>query len=356
MAQVGMRLDITRMGWEGEALERNLRKRVVGQEDAIRCIVECYQMFLTGLRSPGRPVGNFLFLGPTGCGKTRVVEAVAESLFGDPRAVLKIDCAEFQHSHEIAKLIGSPPGYLGHRETHAALSQESLNQFHTDKLKISVVLFDEIEKASDSLWNLLLGILDKATLTLGDNRKVDFSSAMIFMTSNSGAAEMSTLMRPKFGFRNFRGVPDENVTQRLQIIGEKAARRKFPPEFLNRLDNIVVFNALGEVELRCVLDLELNVVQERLFAAAGARPVVLRTSDTAKDLLLREGVDSRYGARHLKRAVERLLVQPLSKLLASGQIRGGDLLLADRAQEGDSLAFFKQPKPAAMHEARSAGA
>jgi ATP-dependent Clp protease ATP-binding subunit ClpB len=355
MAQVGMRLDMTRTGWEAEALERNLRKRVVGQEDAIRCIAESYQMFLTGLGSPGRPIGNFLFLGPTGCGKTRVVEAVAESLFGSARAVLKIDCAEFQHSHEIAKLIGSPPGYLGHRETHAALSQEVLNQFNTDKLKISLVLFDEIEKASDSLWNLLLGILDKATLTLGDNRRVDFSSAMIFMTSNLGAAEMSALMRPKIGFRNFGGTPDRNFVQRLRTVGEEAARRKFPPEFFNRLDKIVVFKALGEIELRCVLDLELNEVQERLFAA-GARPLVLTISDKAKDLLLREGTDLRYGARHLRRAVERLLVQPLSNLLASGQIRGGDSLFADCAQEGDSLAFFKQPKLEGIREARSAAA
>ncbi len=356
MGQAGMRLDLTRTGWEAEALESNLRRRVVGQADAIHCIAESYQMFMTGLRAPGRPVGNFLFLGPTGCGKTRVVEAVAESLLGSARAVLKIDCAEFQHSHEIAKLIGSPPGYLGHRETHAAFSQEVLDQFHTDKLKMSVVLFDEIEKASDSLWNLLLGILDKALLTLGDNRKVDFSSAMIFMTSNLGAAEMSALMRPKVGFGKFSEPPDENLTRRLRSAGEEAARRKFPPEFFNRLDKVVVFKALGEAELRSVLDLELSLVQERLFAAAGARQLALTTSDAAKDLLLREGTDLRYGARHLRRAVERLLVQPLSNLLASGQIRGGDSLFADRAQDGNSLAFFKQPKPAAMQEARSVAA
>jgi ATP-dependent Clp protease ATP-binding subunit ClpB len=356
MAQVGTKLDLTRTGWQAEVLETKLRKRVVGQEDAIRCIAECYQMFLTGLRSPGRPVGNFLFLGPTGCGKTRVVEAVAESLFGNVRAVVKIDCAEFQHSHEIAKLIGSPPGYLGHRETHAALSQEALNQFHTDQLKLSLVLFDEIEKASDSLWNLLLGILDKATLTLGDNRKVDFSSAMIFMTSNLGAAEMSAVMTPKLGFAKFGGVLDGNSTQRLRTIGEEAARRKFPPEFFNRLDKVVVFNALGKAELRAVLDLELNVVQERLLAAVAGRPLILAISEEAKELLLRHGTDLRYGARHLRRAVERLLLQPLSNLLASGQIRSGDSVLVDRAPEGDRLAFFKQPKPAAIFEARSVAA
>src|SRR6266852_4494351 len=187
-------LDPTRTGRQAGDLEYQLRHLVVGQEEAIHQIVRAYQTHLAGLSPAGRPIGNFLFLGPTGSGKTRIVEATAESLLMNPRALVKIDCAEFQHSHEIAKLIGSPPGYIGHRETHALLSQEVLNQHHTDKIKISFVLFDEIEKASDALWNLLLGILDKATLTLGDNRKVDFSRALIFMTSNLGANEMSSLV------------------------------------------------------------------------------------------------------------------------------------------------------------------
>src|SRR5438874_13501807 len=193
-------LDPTRTGKQAEDLESQLRHFVIGQEEAIRQIVRAYQTHLAGLSPVGRPVGNFLFLGPMGSGKTRIVEATAESLVNDSRSVIKIDCAEFQHSHEIAKLIGSPPGYLGHRETHALLSQESLNHHHTEKIKLSFVLFDEIEKASDALWNLLLGILDTATLTLGDNRKVDFSAALIFMTSNVGAAEMSAILNPKVGF------------------------------------------------------------------------------------------------------------------------------------------------------------
>src|SRR5882757_420389 len=193
-------LDPTRTGMQAEDLENQLRNLVVGQDEAIHQIVRAYQTYLAGLSPVGRPIGNFLFLGPTGSGKTRIVEATAESLLKNPRAVIKIDCAEFQHSHEIAKLIGSPPGYLGHRETHPLLSQEVLNQYHTETIKLSFVLFDEIEKASDSLWNLLLGILDKATLTLGDNRTVDFSSAMVFLTSNLGATEMSSLLNPRLGF------------------------------------------------------------------------------------------------------------------------------------------------------------
>jgi len=200
MAAVGMLLDPMKVGSEAEALKSKLRKRVVGQDEAIHQIVDVYQTFLAGLTTPARPVGSFLFLGPTGSGKTRTVEAVGEALAGDERALIKIDCAEYQHGHEIAKLIGSPPGYLGHRETHPLLSQEALDQYKTSDGKLSFVLFDEVEKASDALWNLLLGILDKATLTLGDNRRVDFSHAMIFLTSNLGAREIESLLRPKLGF------------------------------------------------------------------------------------------------------------------------------------------------------------
>ena len=200
MVRLNIPLDPAKTGREASTLETGLRRMIIGQDEAIQQIVNIYQMHLTGMNAPGRPIGNFLFLGPTGSGKTRIVEATAETLLKNPRAVIKIDCAEFQHSHEIAKLIGSPPGYLGHRETHPLLSQEVLNQYQTETIKVSFVLFDEIEKASDALWNLLLGILDKATLTLGDNRKVDFSKAMIFMTSNLGASEMSSIMAPKLGF------------------------------------------------------------------------------------------------------------------------------------------------------------
>src|SRR6478735_5594640 len=248
MGRLNRQLNPTQTGSEADKLDSDLRKRIVGQDEAIQQIISVYQTHLAGMTSPGRPIGNFLFLGPTGSGKTRLVEAAAETLAGDARAVIKIDCAEFQHSHEIAKLIGSPPGYLGHRETHPLLSQEVLNQYHTDTTKISFVLFDEIEKASDALWNLLLGILDKATLTLGDNRKVDFSRAMIFMTSNLGAQEMSSIMAPKLGFGVVKDTAneaacrsDEKLNAKVARSGVEAARRKFTPEFINRLDKIVVF-------------------------------------------------------------------------------------------------------------------
>jgi ATP-dependent Clp protease ATP-binding subunit ClpB len=349
MGRINKQLDPTQTGLDAEKLFTDLHKRIVGQNEAIDQIVNIYQMYLAGMASPGRPIGNFLFLGPTGSGKTRMVEATAESLIGDARGVIKIDCAEFQHSHEIAKLIGSPPGYLGHRETHPLLSQEVLNQFHTEKIKLSFVLFDEIEKASDALWNLLLGILDKATLTLGDNRRVDFGRAMIFMTSNLGATEMGSILRPNLGFacseverQHALGQVDAGITDKISRAGLEAARKKFTPEFINRIDKTVVFKPLGECELRKILGLELNILQQRIFNSPSGAPFVFSVTDAARDQLLRDGTDMKYGARHLKRAIDRTLVHPLSNLIATDQIRGGDLIRVDYDTAQSRMTFFKE--------------
>jgi len=342
MAGLKMLLDATKIGREAEKLESGLRKRIVGQDAAIRQIVDLYQTFAAGMSTPGKPVGSFLFLGPTGSGKTRTVEALAESLLGDPRAVVKVDCAEFQHSHEIAKLLGSPPGYLGHRETHPMLSQDVLDQFHTEKMKLSLVLFDEIEKASDALWNLLLGILDKAILTLGDNRRVDFSRAIIFLTSNLGAAEMNSLLRPNLGFAAGAAMADGKLNEKVSHAGVDAARRKFTPEFMNRIDRMVVFKPLGTDELYRILDIELQALEERIGRAGGVHSLTFEVNDEARDFLLREGTDERYGARHLKRAVERHLVQPISNLMATGQAQSGDRLLVDFDAGRGRLIFLKE--------------
>ena len=338
-------LDPHRRSNDAGEFETALHRRIVGQDPAVEKVVEIYQMFLAGLNPPGRPVGNLLFLGPTGSGKTRVVEAMAEALFGDARACIKIDCAEFQHSHEIAKLIGSPPGYLGHRETHPLLTQEALNQWFTEKLKLSILLFDEIEKASDSLWQLLLGILDKATLTLGDNRRVDLSQCIIIMTSNLGAGEMMNLADGGFGFAPQAFEVDEKFDDKIQRTAVEAAQRKFTPEFMNRIDKVVVFKTLRDQHLSQILDIELGMVQQRVLMAAGTNQFVFNCTSAVKEFLLKEGTDPRYGARHLKRAIERNLVFPLANLVATGQVKLGDFVRIDMASENQMI-FVKEAENA----------
>jgi ATP-dependent Clp protease ATP-binding subunit ClpB len=342
---VNTMLDPTRRSNDAREFESSLRRRIVGQDQAVEKVVEIYQMFLAGLNPPGRPVGNLLFLGPTGSGKTRVVEAMAESLFGDARACIKIDCAEFQHSHEIAKLIGSPPGYLGHRETHPLLTQEALNQWHTETLKLSILLFDEIEKASDSLWQLLLGILDKATLTLGDNRRVDLSQCIIIMTSNLGAGEMSTMVDGGLGFAQKATQVDAAFDDKISRTAVDAARRKFSPEFMNRIDKSVVFRTLRSEHLQEILEIELGMVQQRILMASAMNQFVFSCTPKVKSFLLHEGTDPKYGARHLKRAIERHIVFQLANLVATGQVKLGDFIRIDMSPEG-KLMFIKEAENA----------
>jgi len=346
MGAQALQLDPTLRSVESRDFEGGLRRKIVGQDEAVQSVVDLYQVFRAGLNSPGRPVGKLLFLGPTGAGKTRVVEATAEVLFGDPRAVIKVDCAEFQHSHEIAKLIGSPPGYLGHRETHPLITQEALSQHHTDKLKISFLLFDEIEKASDALWQLLLGILDKATLTLGDNRRVDLSQTMIFMTSNLGGGEITELMTGGMGFAPLvRPESQVGLDEKVERTASGAAKRKFSPEFMNRIDKVVVFHPLRSQQLEQILEIELGMVQQRVLETARGR-FLFRVTQPARDFLLREGTDLKYGARHLKRAIERHVVYPLASLLATNQVSLGDVLSIDWDGRENGLNFMKEAEGA----------
>ncbi|MBS1793501.1 MAG: ATP-dependent Clp protease ATP-binding subunit [Acidobacteria bacterium] len=337
-------LDPDQKSPRAKEFEEKLSARIVGQERAVRRMSGLFQIYLAGMNNPARPIGTMLFLGPTGSGKTRVVEAAAEVLFGEPHAVVKIDCAEFQHSHEIAKLIGSPPGYLGHRETSPMLTQENLDKAHTEENKLTFVLFDEIEKASDSLWQLLLGILDKATLTLGDNRRVDFSKAVVIMTSNLGAREMSEMISGGIGFaptKTGKASEDTEIDTKIYRTALEAAKRKFSPEFMNRIDKVVVFRSLREHHLRQILDIELRDVQARITESAGTK-FIFECTDEAKEFLLKEGIDLKYGARHLKRAIERFLVYPLSNLVATEQVETGDLVMVDFDEENDKLTFAKQ--------------
>ena len=335
----GQALDATRHGEATREFEAFLRSRIIGQDAAIEAVTELYQIFLAGMAPPDRPVGNLLFLGPTGSGKTYVVEVVAEALFGDSHSFIKVNCAEFQEHHEIAKLIGSPPGYIGHLQTHPLLSQEALTRWHTDKIRLTLLLFDEIEKASESLWQLLLGILDKASLTLGDNSQVDLSFCLIFLTSNLGAGEMSTLVQGGLGFGG-RPAVDLNLDDKIGRVATEAAKRKFSPEFMNRLDKVVVFKTLRPEQLEQVLELELGKVQQRIMKAAGQSHFKFYCAPAVKAWLLREGTDAKYGARHLKRVIERNIVYPLANLVATLQVKTGDSVNIEMKPEG-GLAFTK---------------
>jgi ATP-dependent Clp protease ATP-binding subunit ClpB len=350
MSDYILNLDPSKRSTDTIDFQTALRGKIVGQEEGVQALVDLYQVFRAGLNSPGRPVGNLLFLGPTGSGKTRIVEAAAEILFGEARAVIKIDCAEFQHSHEIAKLIGSPPGYLGHRETHPLITQESLAASHTDKLKLSFLLFDEIEKASDALWQLRLGMLDKATLTLGDNRKVDLSSTVIFLTSNLGGGEIAELMQGGMGFIQPTDKPTTGLDEKVQRTAVEAARRKFSPEFMNRLDKVVVFHPLQREQLQEVLDIELGEVQQRVLDTAKGQ-FLFRVTDAGRHFLLQEGTDQRYGARHLKRAIERHVVYPLANLLATDQVTLGDLVRIDWDEIHKQLTFVREGEGALVQAA-----
>jgi ATP-dependent Clp protease ATP-binding subunit ClpA len=226
------------------------------------------------------------------------------------------------------------------------ITQEVLEQHHTEKVKVSLVLFDEIEKASDALWQLLLGILDKGTLTLGDNRRVDFSQSLVFLTSNLGSQEMNKLMSGGLGYAAGPREDEEELDQKIYRTAMEAARRKFSPEFMNRIDKVIVFRTLKREHLEKVLDIELKYVQERIMSSAVSRQFVFNCTPTARDFLLAEGTDQKFGARHLKRAIERHLVFPLSNLLATGQIDLGDLVTVGYDPETGKLTFIKEDRGA----------
>lgn len=334
---------------DARRFENALRGKIVGQDEAVAAVVNLYEVFRVGLNPPHRPLGNLLFLGPTGAGKTHLIEATADVLLGSPRSMIKIDCAEFQHSHEIAKLIGAPPGYTGHDETEPLITPESLARCHTDELQISLLLFDEIEKGSDALWQLLLEVLDKGMLTLGDNRRVDFSQAMIFMTSNLGGSEITTLADEKIGFSP--GILTRSracLFDKIENVAINAAKRKFAPEFINRLDKVVVFRPLQREQLERILQIELDLLQQRIARAAKGR-FLLQLTPAAKAFVLEEGTNHVYGARHLRRAIERHLVIPVANFLATKQVSAGAEILVDRHHRNHGLTFLGQSRTSSVN-------
>jgi len=323
-----------------------LSQKVVGQPAAMQCIVPYVYMFQAGLAPDGRPAGVFLLLGPTGTGKTRTVEAIAEVLHGSAKNLVKIDCGEFQMEHEVAKLIGSPPGYLGHRETVPMLTQQQLHAVTSSKCDLSLVLFDEIEKAAPSLSRLLLGILDKALLRLGDNTTVNFEKSLIFFTSNLGAREMMREMHPEIGFHAHGPRERTDLTSKLENIALAAVRRRFSPEFVNRIDAVVTYQPLDAEALGTILDQHIDELQRHVNSRLGTRCFTLAVSPECRQFLLRKGTSDEYGARELKRTLHRQLTQPLATLVARGQVEPEARVYVDVSDDQESLSIrAEQGKP-----------
>jgi CheY-like chemotaxis protein len=330
---------------DSNTLVELLRSKIVGQAAALQYIVPYVHMHRAGLAPPDRPAGVFLLLGPTGTGKTRTVEALAEVLHGSAKALLKVDCGEFQSDHEVAKLIGAPPGYLGHRETKPVLTQERLATVTSPQCDLALVLFDEIEKAAPTLTTLLLGLLDKGTLTLGDNTTVNFERTLIFLTSNLGAREMMREMQPRLGFQS--GEARTSVpTDRIESIGIAAVRRRFSPEFVNRIDAVVTYQPLDDAALATIVDHHIEELQRHVFTRLGERSFEVDVTAAARQLLLGQGANPEYGARELKRTIHRLLTQPLAVLVASGRVVPGSRVVVDvDSAQPDRLSIVPLDEP-----------
>jgi len=325
-----------------EDLTAILSQKVVGQPAATRVIVPYIQMFQAGLAPEGRPVGVFLLLGPTGTGKTKTVEALAEVLHGSEKNVLKVDCGEFQMEHEVAKLIGAPPGYLGHRETQPMLTQQKLNAVTSEKCSLSLVLFDEIEKAAPSMTRLLLGVLDKGLLRLGDNSTVNFEKSLVFLTSNLGAREMMREINPEFGFQSVKPAERADLTSKLQNIALVSVRKRFSPEFVNRIDCIITYQPLTPEALSAILDHQITDLQSHVNTRLGNRSFTLEVPFEARQFLLQKGTSSEYGARELNRTIHRFLTQPLATMVATNQVSAGARVRVDVAEDGEKLAISSQ--------------
>ncbi len=321
-------------------LAASLARRVIGQPAAIESIVPYVQVFEAGLAPEGRPAGIFLLLGPTGTGKTKTVEALAAELHGSEKGLLRIDCGEFQMEHEVAKLIGAPPGYLGHRETHPMISQQKLTATTSENCRLSIVLFDEIEKAAPSLGRLLLGVLDKGTLHLGDNTVVNFQNSIIFMTSNLGARRLLGQLRASYGFSAMaKHAPPADLRQKLERTALSAVRKHFSPEFVNRLDEVVTYEPLGEESLGLILDAHLEDLDCHIRRRLGPDAFPIEVSERGRQFLLEKGIHPEFGARQLKRSIYRHLTQPLAAKVARGKIRPGCKVRVDHDRRREHLSI-----------------
>ena len=323
----------------GESLGETLSKKIVGQPHALEFLVPFVQMYRAGLAPEHRPVGVFLLLGPSGTGKTRTVEALAEILHGSERKIVKLDCGEFQMEHEVARIVGAPPGYLGHRETNPMLTQQRLADATSPDCDLSIVLFDEIEKAAPSVTQLLLGILDKARLRLGDNTEVDFEKSLIFFTSNLGAREMLRELRPGFGFQPAGSTAWPDLKSKLQSIALAAVRKRYSPEFINRIDAVITYQPLDREAFDVILDHQLSDLQRHVNTRLGSRCFTIDIPPAAREFLLGKGTSPEFGARELKRTVHRFVTQPLATMVVEGRIERGSCVRVAVAPGRDGLSF-----------------
>ncbi len=326
---------------EPHGFAARLNELLVGQPEAIETIIPYIQMHQAGLSPEGRPIGVVLLLGPTGTGKTRTVEALAEVLHGSSKNLLKVDCGEFQMEHEVAKLIGAPPGYLGHRETQPMLTQAKINSVASEGSDVSLILFDEIEKAAASMNRLLLGILDKATLRLGDNTNVNFEKTLIFLTSNLGAKAIQRANKPDFGYEAMLPPRPVEDTAKLQNIGMAAVRHKFSPEFVNRIDSVITYKPLDRAACDVILDHILAGFARLIHSRLGLRAFRLQCTAAGRNLLLDSGTSVEFGARELKRTVQRNFIQPVAALVAQGQIPPASTIILD-AKGGEFSILLRQ--------------
>jgi ATP-dependent Clp protease ATP-binding subunit ClpA len=321
-----------------------MAERIIGQPAAMQGIVPYIRMHQAGLAPEGRPAGVFLLLGPTGTGKTRTVEALAEVLHGTPRHLLRVDCGEFQMDHEVAKLIGAPPGYLGHRETHPILTQQRLLAVTSERSPLSLVLFDEIEKAAPSMTRILLGLLDKGTLRLGDNSNVNFERSLIFLTSNLGARQMMKELNPSFGFHLGENAPVADLSRKLERIATNAVRRRFSPEFVNRIDNVITYQPLTPDALSEILDIELANLRKLVDSRLGPRAFGVELARGARTFLLSHGASPEFGARELKRTLQRLIIHPVAEMVAEGKVPGGSVIRVEAAVDGLKIRITRRPR------------
>jgi ATP-dependent Clp protease ATP-binding subunit ClpB len=303
-------------------LEDELHRRVVGQDEAVTAVAEAVIRARTGLKDPNRPVGSFIFLGPTGVGKTELARALAQALFDDEHAMIRIDMSEYQERHTVARLIGAPPGYVGYEEGGQLTEAVRRRPY-------SVILFDEIEKAHRDVFNLLLQILDDGRLTDGQGRTVDFKNTIIIMTSNIGSVRIL----------EYRGAFEGMAYDRMKEAVLEEMRAHFRPEFLNRVDEIIVFHALTEEHLKKIVDIQLQQLQRRLEE----RHIRIELTDAAKVHLVRAGYDSNFGARPLKRLIQKEVETALGRSMLKGEVREGQTVIVDFDAERHELTFESKP-------------